>query len=246
MDENIIISSHIERVLNQLPKLHGLAKEYIVNYLSGAPDWLIDSIQITKVEKDTIIIREASKVNSVYFLVDGIVKAIDYRFLGNSYDYMWFYPVKNFGGMEILLDLDLYQTTLSTMTSCTLLVIPKEMFSNWLKSDISAISMEVKSFGTYLLEEAKRERVYLFMQALDRVIYTLTQVYEQTSLNKICTIRLTHQDLSNRTGLSVKTITRSLKKLEQESLIDKSGNKIIIHYIQYNMMMDIISKILGT
>jgi CRP/FNR family cyclic AMP-dependent transcriptional regulator len=227
---------------NLINNLQDTSKEYLTNYFSNAPTWLLEYIQVTKVKKDTIFIREETKVESIYILVEGIVKAIDYRFLGNSYDYMWFYPVISFGGMEVLLDLDRFQTTLSTMTPCTMLVISRNLFEKWVKSDIHALSLEVKSMGSFLLEEVKRERVFLFMSGFDRVVYMLTQIYEQTSENNICTIKLTHQDLADRTGLSLKTINRSLKELELEKSIRRLGNKIIIDDVQYKRMKDIMEK----
>lgn len=233
---------HIDYISNFINQLHGSTKDYIGNYLSCAPEWLLDSIQLINIKKNTIFIRENAKVDSVYILVDGMVKAIDYRFLGNSYDYMWFYPVKTFGGMEILLELDHFQTTLSTMTSCKMLIISKNIFEKWMKSDINALSMEVKTMGSFLLEEVKRERVYLFMQGSDRLIYILTLLYEQTGIDNVCTIKLTHQDLADSTGLSVKTINRSLKKLEEETYITRLGNKIIINEHQYKKMKEIVNQ----
>jgi CRP/FNR family cyclic AMP-dependent transcriptional regulator len=235
-------NDYSELLLDLMKQLQGTSKEYLSNYLSNAPSWLLEYIQITKVKKDTIFIREETKVESIYILVEGIVKAIDYRFLGNSYDYMWFYPVISFGGMEVLLDLDQFQTTLSTMTPCTMLVISKNLFEKWVKSDINALSMEVKSMGSFLLEEVKRERVFLFMSGFDRVVYMLTQIYEQTSENNICTIKLTHQDLADRTGLSLKTINRSLKELELGLSIGRIGNRLIIDDIQYKKMKDMLEQ----
>lgn len=234
-----------DSILAYIDTLSDTPKEYLRRYFSNAPDWLYESIQITTIKKNAVILREDTPVDSVYILVDGIIRAVDYRFLGSSYDYMWFYPVKSLGSMEILLDLNQYQTTLSAMTQCTIFIISKGIFEKWLKNDIHALSMETKMMGSYLLEEAKRERVYLFMQGSDRVLYTLSQVYEQTTNSGICTIKLSHQDLSDCTGLSIKTINRSLKKLENENYISRLGNKIVINEEQHEQMKDFISMTLG-
>jgi len=235
MENSNEYSELISNLINQLP---GVTKEYLRDYFSNAPTWLSENIQISKLKKDTIFIREETKVEAIYILAEGIVKAIDYRFLGNSYDYMWFYPVISFGSMEVLLDLDHFQTTLSTMTSCTMLIIPKSIFEKWVKNDIRVLTHEVKTMGTFLLEEVKRERVFLFMQGRERVVYMLIQIYEQTLENKICIIKLTHQDLADSTGLSLKTINRSLKELESGSLISRSGNKIIINPEQFDKLKE--------
>ena len=238
--ENITESS---KLLNDLLlQLQGASKEYLGSYFSNAPIWLLENLQIIKLKKDFEFIREETRVEAIYILTDGIVKAIDYRFMGNSYDYMWFYPIKSFGAMEVLLDLEQFQTTLSTMTPCTMLIVPINIYKKWVKNDITALSMEVKSMGTFLLEEVKRERVFLFMQGFDRVVYMLTQIYERTADDNICTIKLTHQDLADSTGLSLKTVNRSLKQLEEEQYIHRSGNKILINKEQYMFMKNFIKQ----
>lgn len=220
----------------QLSRLEGEALEYLQKYLNSAPDWVMEAMVITDLKKETVFIREEAVVDMIYILAEGIVKAIDYRFLGNSYDYMWFYPVKSFGGMEVLLELEHYQTTLSTITPCTMLIIPRAIFERWVRSDISILSMEVKTMGTFLLEEVKRERVFLFMQGSERLIYTLMRIYEQTENQRRCTIRLSQQDLADSTGLSAKTISRSMRELEDQKLITRSGNKILLEEPQYKQM----------
>lgn len=235
---NMDIQPKLSQLINSL---HGEHKEYLIKFFNKAPRWLLDSIKINNIKKNTIIIREETPVDTIYILVTGIVKAVDYRFLGNSYNYMWFHPIKSFGSMEIILDLDTYQSTLSTMTPCTILTIPRHYFEKWIKSDVVALGMEVKTMVSYLLEEAVKERSYLFMEGNDRVIYTITQIYEQTLSNEECIIQLTQQDFSDCTGLSIKTIHRALKKLEEDSLIERIGHKIKVRPSQYHKMKDYIS-----
>jgi CRP/FNR family cyclic AMP-dependent transcriptional regulator len=121
-----------------------------------------------------------------------------------------------------------------------MLVIPRSLFEQWVKNDIHVLAMEAKVMGTFLLEEVKRERVFLFMQGADRLLYTLLHIYEQTANRNNCIINLTQQNLADSTGLSVKTISRSLKELELQQYMSRSGNKILISEQQYQRMKDLI------
>jgi CRP/FNR family cyclic AMP-dependent transcriptional regulator len=229
----------LSKLISQLPYA---TAEYLKQYFLTAPDWVISSLKLIKLKKDHIFIREGDPVDTIHLLITGIAKAIDYRFYGNTYDYMWFYPVNSFGGMEVLLEQTQYQTTLSTVTPCTILVIPRSLFEQWIKSDIRVMAMEAKSMGIFLLEEVKRERIFLFMQGSDRLTYTLMNIYEHTMSQNSCVINLTQQNLADSTGLSVKTISRSLRELEQSNYILRSGNKIIISEEQYQQMNRLIRK----
>ncbi len=235
--------SNIDKVVALKNHLRGKEKDYLDKYLANAPMWLLDSFQVVHMKKNNVFIKENSAVDMVYILVEGIVKAIDYRIFGIAYDYMWFYPVKVFGSMEILLELENYRTTLITVTPCKMLVISKSKFEEWMRKDINTLLLETKTLGTYLLEQARKERVFLFVQGIDRVILLFMQLYEQMAENKKCVLKLTRQDIADCSGLSIKTINRAVKKMEEDGYIDRSGNAIIISEKQYIKMKEYISPI---
>ena len=118
----------MEQLLSLIESLGRQEREYLEDYLAEAPLWLMQSFQIQRLPRGTIFIREEEEVNMIYILVKGVVRAVDHRVLGIAYDYMRFEPIKVFGTMEILLDREIYETTLSTVTDCTLLVISRHKF----------------------------------------------------------------------------------------------------------------------
>ena len=213
-------------------------------YFEHAPSWLVQSFQAVDMDKNQVFVEENKTVDSVYFLVSGIVKAVDYRIFGIAYDYMWFYPVKSFGAMEILLDMEMYRTTLMTVTPCRMLTVSKGIYEKWLRGDIQALSMEIKSIGCYLLDQSRKERTFLFVQGVDRVYFLFTQLYEQMEENGLCIIRLTRQELADRCGLSVKTVNRAVERMQREGCIGRRGNRIVIHSEQYLQMKGYLSSII--
>ncbi|MFU0828790.1 MAG: CRP/FNR family transcriptional regulator, cyclic AMP receptor protein [Lachnoclostridium sp.] len=226
----------IKKLMELQKSLPSEKQEYLNRYLKNSPLWFLESMQIVHKEKDCIFIAENAEVDYVYILVDGIVKAIDYRICGIVYDYMWFYAIEVFGAMEILLNMDKYKTTLKTVTDCTMIVMSKSKYERWLFNDIHALHMEIESIGRYLLEQARKERVFLFLQGVDRIIYLFTQIFEQSNEKNRCVLNLTRVEISERSGLSVKTINRAIKKMTEEGYISRDGNKIIISYNQYLAM----------
>ncbi len=235
---------NINKLVALQNSLTGEKKEYLNKYLDNSPLWFLESMQIVRKEKNSIFIEENEEVDNVYILVDGIVKAMDYRICGIVYDYMWFYAIKVFGTMEILLKMEKYKTTLKTVTDCVMVVISKSKFEKWLLNDINALQMEIQSMGSYLLEQARKERAFLFLQGIDRIMYLFTQIYEQHSEGNQCFLHLTRVEISERSGLSVKTINRSIKKMVENGNINKTGNKIMISDKQYYQMKEYLAPIL--
>ena len=148
-----------ERYLHQkCPFLKALSqekREQFEIYFRTAPDWLIDSLVVEKIKKGTTFIRENNPADTIYFIVEGLIVATDYRVLGVSYDFMQFQKMYAFGGMEFIMDLDVYKTSLRTVTDSIAVKISRAMFEKWMYSDIKALKYESKLIGEYLLEQAR-------------------------------------------------------------------------------------------
>lgn len=207
--------------------------EYLNNYLSNAPYWLIESLCVVKKPKDKLIVEENAKADTIYILVDGTVRAVDYRIKGVAYDYMWFYAVEVFGSMELFFNIPKYMTTLKTVTDCTFLVLSREQYRRWIWDDKNALQLEVGSMGKYLLEQNRVGRVFLFLQGMDRILYMFVLEYESHKNRKSMVINASRQEIAERSGLSIKTVNRAVKKMEENGFIQRNGRKILISSEQY-------------
>lgn len=213
-------------------------------YFRSAPLWLIESFHIEEMDKNVIFVRENEPVENIYFIGRGIIEAIDYRFYGITYEFMRFDKVYAMGGMEYIMDLDTYSTTLRTVTKCTVVRLSRANFEKWLRTDIRALKQEAKMVGEYLLQDGRKGRALLFLQGADRLAMLFVERYERYSRNAILHVKGTRQDLSNATGLCVKTINRSVKRFTEEGLITREGNQILINKNQYEALKKIIANVM--
>lgn len=216
-------------------------QEQFEEYFQSAPLWLVDAFQAEELEKGTIFVREGEPAEVVFFVVKGIVEAIDYRIFGSSYAYMQFDRVYAFGGMEFIMDIDTYKTTLRTVTDCTVVKISREKFKKWMYSDIRAMKYEAKMVGEYLLKEGRNSRLFLFLQGSDRLALLFIERYERYSKNGLLHVKGNRQNLADETGLCIKSISRGVKKFLDEGLITKEGNQILIDERQYGRLKKIVS-----
>lgn len=232
----------MNEVVELINELHSKEREYLNNYLANAPKWLLESFQIVRLKKGTSFIHENAYVDTIYILVEGVVKATDYRVQEIAYDYARFYPIEVFGAMEFLMAYDWYKTTLITETDCCFLRVSKDQFAKWMVTDIHAVLEQVKAMSVYLLEQVRKERLFLFLQGTDRLYLLFMQIYQKSARHKICKIKLTRKDLSNSTGLCVKTINRCVKKMEEDGYISREGRTIVIDRGQYERIKAVVSE----
>ena len=218
---------------NYLAQILPFLKKQFEEYFRTAPMWLMDTFVVEELEKGTIFVQEGEPADTVFLIGKGLIKATDYRIYGINYDFTVFDKVYAFGGME------------QTVTKCTVLKIPKEGFKKWLDSDITALQQESRLMGEYLLEQARDSRMLLFLQGADRVAFLLMKRYRKYAENGVMKMKGDRQELSDFTGLCVKTISRSIKKFKESGLITTQGSYILINYEQYCRMEKMISEILA-
>ena len=180
-----------------------------------------------------VFVREGEPADTVFFVVEGTVEAIDYRIDGISYDYMKFDKVYALGGMEFMMDINSYMTTLRAVTDCRVIKISRAKFEKWMYADIRAMKLEAKRMGEYLLEEGRNSRLFLFMQGSDRLALLFTERYERCNENGMLELKGNRQSLADETGLCVKSISRGIKKFVEKGMITKAGNRILIDREQY-------------
>ena len=237
------VNGNITKLVGVQKELSPEMAEYIGKNLSNAPYWVLDSAQIVSKKKDTMFIEENTPVDFVYILLKGTVRAVDYRIKGVAYDYMWFQPGKNFGAMEIFYKIPLYMTTIMTVTDCTMLVMSKKNYERWIWDDKNALQMEIISTGNMLLDQNRTGRIFLFLQGMDRIIYFFVRNYNQQKQDNMAIFDISRQEIAERSGFSVKTVNRAVKKMEEEGYITKKGHKIIISEEQYLKMKSYLAPI---
>lgn len=221
-------------------KLDKESQSYLEKYFSDAPSWMLDNLQIVHMPKNRSFVEEGERADKVYILLRGIVLAVDHRVQEMAYGFIRFHPIEVFGVMEIMLDLKEYKTTLMTTTDCIFLKTSREKFEKWIKNDINAFRMETKKVGTYLLKEVRKERLYVLLQGVDRVYLVLHELYQTYARNGVLSFYMSRKDFSETTGVSERTITRTLKDLEQKGYITREGWNLILTPEQYRMVRALI------
>ena len=93
--------------------------------------------------------------------------------------------------------------------------------------------------GQYLLEQARNNRVFLFLQGADRLIMLLTIMYEQSEVVEDLTIANDRQKLSDYTGLSVKTITRAVQSWSLRGCLVALAVSVTVNQQQYELMKEV-------
>ena len=144
-------SDQIESVLEQIPlEQSGCFR----SYFQDAPETLLSTINVEKRNADRLLMEEHESADKVYILLSGTVRAIDYRVKGSAYEHARFAGMTILGAVECVFGVEKYMTTVVTVTPCTYLTMPRQLFENWIWQDLRRMRREMKRLSAYLLDDA--------------------------------------------------------------------------------------------
>lgn len=216
------------------------SREYLTEYFKNAPAWLMNAMQVIKIRKEQTFICEGEAADKIYILLKGKVIGIDYRVKEAAYGYLKFRPVEVFGAMEIMLNMDKYRTTLQTIESSLFLRVDRGTFSKWLENDLNAYRMQSEKTCSYLLEEVRKERLYVLIQGVERIYLALYELYQMHARNGVCNIYVSRRDFMQITGVSERTVTRTITDLVNKGYLSKDGWNIVITREQHKKIKALI------
>ena len=235
-------SEEIERVLTRLPQEE---EQKFRTYFENAPAEVLSMLSLEKRYADRYLVEEHDPVDRIYILLEGQVKAVDFRVKGSSYEYARFDGVSFLGSVECVFGEDFYMTNVITVTPCTLVSLPRGVFENWMFSDIEVLRRETRNMRHTLLENSRENRMLLLLSGMERLIYLLVKKCRSRGDLREYILAVNRQELAEQCGTSVKTVNRSMKRLEDSGFLTREGHKVKVTQRQYAAMQEYLGLILN-
>ena len=235
-------SEEIERVLTRLPQEE---ETKFRTYFEYAPAEVLSMLSLEKRYADRYLVEESDPIDRIYILLEGQVKAVDFRVKGSSYEYARFDGVSFLGSMECVFGEECYMANIITVTPCTLVSLPRRSFENWINNDLAVLRRETKMMRQTLLENSRENRMLLLLNGMERLIYLLVKKCRSRGEARDYILAVNRQELAEQCGTSVKTVNRSMKRLEDSGFLTREGHKVKVTQRQYAAMQEYLGLILN-
>lgn len=178
-------------------------------------------------EKMEVIFHEGNKANSYYQIIKGKVKMSYYNESGDEFVLGIFSDKESFGEPPLFGHFD-YPANAEAVEKTTLYVLSYEKLLNLLKDNFevhlsitSNLSKRIAYKSFMMKEIAVYDPEHRVLSLID---YFKSNMNIESEI--IFKIPFTRQQIANMTGLSVETVIRVTKKLEQKELIKIIKGKI--------------------
>lgn len=205
----------------------------------------MDECSIVPVKKGTRFVTAREELTKVWILIDGDVNVLEEYRAGLVYIFQENKSPSIFGEMELIANMDFYMASLIAKTECLMITLPVKSYLNYLKNNPQLLFERAQINLKILLEAEHNNRIYLHLKSIDRMKLYFMKYYEINGTDEICILRVTHQQIADETGYSVKTVLRSISKLKEQGYLTVQGQKIKIAKQQYKKMFSSIQDITG-
>ena len=199
---------------------------------------------VVEIEPGREFIKAGADCTQIFLILSGKVTGVEWPTHERAYPFKDFGPGDFFGEIECFAGLPQYRISIVAATRCKVLTIPADAYMDWLHMDVDALFLRTQENMHRLITQTAEARKYLFMEGKDRLMVHLIRFYEQHQpLPDSVELRQTRTQMAEEIGFSVKTLNRSIKRLEELGLIRLNKGKIVIsrqgyeemkaHYIEY-------------
>lgn len=226
-----------EQLMEVIAKAKPERYAYLKEFFKCIPEKAVQEIFYAEVRKEERILSAKEPCDSVYIVLEGDVKGVDYYKTGNVYSFLDFSEMFIIGDFELFSSEPVYRNSIYANQDCRLLKIASRHYLNWIQHDENALFLRLKNIVTMLPNERELDREYLRMGCKERVMHYLVHYYEKKgkayAKDGRVKIRLTQAELSEKVGFNIRSVQRAIASLEAEGLADIESGKMVLSEQQY-------------
>ena len=214
--------SELKELLNKVPLFQ--------NAPERALDISASAVRKRVYEPGTTIFQEGDKGEALYILAQGLVKLSKVDLGGHEKTLAILQPPEFFGEMALVGE-STRSATVVTLNEVHAYLLFQDDFRK-LISDYPVVSLNLTATLAARLRGMDDEsQILSYKDAQGRVAYVLLRLYNGGVVEleeERALVRLTHQELANLAGTSRETVTRALKALEGEGVIETRPKEVFI------------------
>ena len=177
--------------------------------------------------KNTIIVTEGDKTDSLYIIIEGRVKVYVSDDAGHEVVLLTQGPGEYFG--ELVLDEGPRSASVMTLESSRLLVVPQQDFRDFVVNNPAFALNLIEKLIARVRSLTASVKSLALMDVYGRVARLLLELAEDGDGSLVIPERLTQQDIASRIGASREMVSRILKDLSIGGYLTQSRTGIVLH-----------------
>ena len=221
----------LEELIREVPELEG--------YLRFMPEELKLRYTIKTYPPGTIIHQKDEVLTYFGIVCKGYHRVINEFENGNVFMIERNDPIDFVGEVTILAEKEKTSVTIETLTECTVLYFSRKDFEWRISQDIHFLRLVSHKVAYKLYRSSYNRGRRLFYPPQHLLMVYLTQyIEERKPEGEVKVISRTRQELYEETGISIKTLNRTIQKMKAEGAVGIYKGKISLTREQYQRMKE--------
>ncbi len=218
----------LEELIREVPELE--------NYLRFMPEELKHRYRIRVYPPGTIIHQKDFKLEYFGIIAKGEHRVINEFQNGNIYMIEKNEPIDFVGEVTILAGMETTSVTIETLTETTVIYISRRDFEDWIEKDIHFLRLVAKKVAFKLYRSSYNRGARLFYPPQFIILDYILKYAAKADILKRgkIIVKKTRQELCEECGITVKTINRTLKKLEEDQVLFIEKGKVAMNLEAYH------------
>ena len=180
------------------------------------------------VARGTVVLREGENTNAIYFILNGALKVLVSDVDGREVILTLLGRGELFGEMGAIDNHPRSATVVATQSS-DLMVITKQDFQQILFDNFEVSLAIMRGLANRLRMADRKIESLALLDVYGRVARLLLDQAEDIGGRRIITRPMTKQDIAKMIGASREMVSRVMKDLQVQGLIEETDDQIIIH-----------------
>ena len=192
------------------------------------------------------IVERGDHPSYVFFIIKGSAMGQRNYEDGNRFNYFELDSTNgSIGLLEILGQKNKYVATITCITDVEIIKVPSEVVYKIIMSDMDLLKKSLYLLADDLYKRSGNDGLYYYYSGIDRVRAILIEYYysERTYRNeeKII-VDLSYEQIGNQTGISARTVGRSIREMKQNEEVSIKHKKIELTHQGVQLMKNQLSE----
>ncbi len=199
---------------------------------SGVPEAGLQNLArvalMRRVPRNVTIVHAGDRTDFVYLILSGSLKVLVSDEEGREVILSMLGPGELFGEMGVLDD-NPRSANVVAVTPCDLVVIAKADFKRCLQENFEVSHYIMRNLVARLRKADRKIESLALMDVYGRVARLLLDMAEPVDGSQVVTRKISKQDIAKMIGASREMVSRVMKDLQTQGLIEETDGRILLH-----------------
>ena len=196
--------------------------------IRGATPVIMKEMELVDFQQNQHLLIKHQIIDPIYLIYDGVVSISNEFPDGKVYKFTKNYATDFIGSHAILANHKEAAVTVTADTNVKSIAIPTKVFLKWIKSDANSCFFVAQQIANHMYPISFDYGKHLFSSTFFIFVDYLLREIDELPRDHTYIVKKTREQLSDQSGISIRSINRNITKLKELDFIKIKKGKITI------------------